>query len=407
MSIFTIESNNPKFSFIMGKNPYTQNENNQPFVKKTDNVVAYFVYENDNKATIYSKVNNLDGYTDIDKFVSARAYLRAINLHLSHIFKGDEWDTESCTIQAVLYNHNNVPLSKYFPEIDIKEDIENHISKLTITSSDVKSAIGIFSVITILSIVNDVDIDLNESQYLKYLEIALDNNINYTGIRRIINTIREDKVYKKVNQLCALYNYNIGRGNALESRIKFFVKNTKNSIATSLVDLGCGSGTYFKYACRKYDVIDAVELDENEYQKAINKAKKFDADANITVHNTDALEYINSLPNLTNTDVLLTEVIEHIDYNKSVDILDAILSKSPENVFITVPNKAFNKYYMLNDNETRHDDHLWEPVYSDIVKLVDDLSKFKNYVFKIHTVGDSILNEDYVSSALGITINKV
>lgn len=405
MSIFTIESNNPKFSFIMGKNPYTQSESNQPFVKKTDNVTAYFAYENDNKATIYSKVNNLDGYTDIDKFVSARAYLRAINLHLSHIFKGDELDTEQCNIQAALYNHNNIPLSKYFPDSNIKEDIENHISKLIITSNDIKSTIGIFSVLTILSIVNDQDIDLNESQYLKYIEIALDNNINYTGLRRIVNTIREDKVYNKVNQLCKKYNYNIERGNALESRIKFFMKNAKQSNSENLIDLGCGQGTYFKYAGRKYTNINAVELDESEFKKALDKATKYDVD--VKVHNVDALDYIQSLPDLSNTDVLLTEVIEHIDYNKSVEILKSILEKNPENVFVTVPNKSFNKYYMLADNETRHDDHLWEPVYDDIKQLVDDLSEFSDYKFTIHTVGDSILSENYVSSALGVVISRV
>ena len=55
-------------------------------------------------------------------------------------------------------------------------------------------------------------------------------------------------------------------------------------------------------------------------------------------------------------------------------------------IIITIPNKDFNQFYSLSEEQTRHEDHKWEFGYSEIHKYFDI---FKPTYFEL---GDSVNN---------------
>lgn len=58
------------------------------------------------------------------------------------------------------------------------------------------------------------------------------------------------------------------------------------------------------------------------------------------------------------TDLLITEMLEHIPKEDAINILAEIKSYNFRKLIITLPNKDFNQFYKLG-KEFRHDDHCW------------------------------------------------
>jgi len=113
-------------------------------------------------------------------------------------------------------------------------------------------------------------------------------------------------------------------------------------------------------------------------------------------------KYITSIKNSQEkVNVLMTEVIEHMDIEESIKLLNKIKKLNFKNLIITVPNKEFNKYYLLEENEFRHYDHNWEPTKKEFKDLMEKVYPKSLYNKEFIEIGDKVND---ISTTLGCVI---
>jgi len=87
------------------------------------------------------------------------------------------------------------------------------------------------------------------------------------------------------------------------------------------------------------------------------------------------------------TDLLITEMLEHVPKEKAIQFLEGIKEKAFRKLVITLPNKDFNQFYKLGE-EFRHDDHCWEPTYQESVDMMSFI--FNDKLKEVKKIGDRI-----------------
>ena len=166
-----------------------------------------------------------------------------------------------------------------------------------------------------------------------------------------------------------------------------------------LIDIGCGELFYTKKLKSRYEFIDAWDADEEIQSKNVHLAE---------IRGWTNVEFFgkfvenSAIPDSKYTDVLLKEVLEHIEFKESNKLLNRVLSGNFQKVVITVPNKDFNRFYGLSDDDFRHYDHKFEPTESEFKEWMWETSKIKGIPVEFFDVGDGVLVDGkMIRSSLG------
>ena len=77
-------------------------------------------------------------------------------------------------------------------------------------------------------------------------------------------------------------------------------------------------------------------------------------------------------------------------FENAISILKCFAKTSFNKLLITLPNKNFNKNYLL-DYEFRHDDHHWEPTAEESFKFIKEI--FNDFNIQQIKAGDIVDNE--------------
>lgn len=90
--------------------------------------------------------------------------------------------------------------------------------------------------------------------------------------------------------------------------------------------------------------------------------------------------------------MLITEVLEHMPKEDAVKLLDSVLAGEFNKVVVTMPNKDFNRFYGLSDDEMRHPDHRYEPTESEFYVWMMDAAIKNRCQVEFFNVGDRVCN---------------
>ena len=126
-----------------------------------------------------------------------------------------------------------------------------------------------------------------------------------------------------------------------------------------IVDIGCGEGNYGIPFAKKLGSLSysGIDCDPSQIKKIVRRAKE----KRVTNLNTylSLDEYLTKANN-SKIDVILSEVIEHISVEEAEVLIKQVLDRIDFNSFIiTTPDRDFNKHYSLGNN-LRISDHKWE-----------------------------------------------
>lgn len=175
---------------------------------------------------------------------------------------------------------------------------------------------------------------------------------------------------------------------------------------THLVDVGCNVGNYL-FLSKKVKSYHPIDINE-EYRAKINKKvedKNLDNVDPAYASIEDWFEVIGD----RKCCYLLTEVLEHMSLEEAKQMLASIFTKGNcERVIITVPNYEFNTFYAGEGTDKpnfRHEDHQWEatPI------LIQDLLSFTELAKHcLVSLGDEIQTSDGKSyqPTYGLIIEK-
>lgn len=401
MAIIDIKTENKDISWVIRKNPETQKETNKPFQRDLrkgeilswyaqDNLFRTLFREKSAESSFYKEINN--NYLNQSAYNCPYAYCSMINENFSSVLKDKtEKDivcyNEIILQQVLITNHNIVKLfQKHFENINIEETkIKHKVSSIKVYGN--VSLNYLMKVVHVLCLILSIEdknlyIEVNESLAKKYAQYLLDIEAPYFIVylfnSRLIN---EFHVFKSIKEIFKEKQWELFYGNTQKQRydqIKKFMSGGK-----LLNDIGCGELYYSRYFKDIYSQIFAWDA-EKSIQERNDKYLMKKGISNITLKDEFKVSEMNSD---NETDLLITEMLEHVPKVQAIDFLNGIKEKSFRKLVITLPNRDFNQYYKLGE-EFRHADHCWEPSYEESVDMMKEI--FTDSLKEVKKIGDRI-----------------
>lgn len=312
-------------------------------------------------------------YLDVTRYNSARFVLNAMKALLDDAWKDrHDLDIDGCTHTisiGMLYARKNYSdlFTKYFPEYEVTwmPLIANNYHVEISTKKSLYHLLNFVNLMVVFIALRNSEgsIFIEPEMIEKYMSCLniLDAPyfIRYVfKVNFLIDFMLFEK-YKPILEKTSLTekiemrygSSQMARKNAVQKFIKF---------DKQIVDVGCGDGFYVSL-CQKlknkiYVAIDTDPAMLEVVRKSVERKgfKNVEFESSWETYAIDAVQCVPS-------DVLLIEVIEHMEAEKAKTLIETILSdEDTESLTITTPNADFNRFFLFEEGEFRHDDHKFE-----------------------------------------------
>lgn len=418
MGIIILESDDD-LGYIIKKNPssdmikrQTRNCEMSGFYK-LGSKSSYMVYGRDFRDCSFKTSSISDNnYLNPNIYSSATFVIAAISdffdAPLKQIQSTDKKCVNKLTINAFPFDKNIKMLQTFAQYLNVTTDIVKHngSNKIIIEVNDTIHYLlnAVIIMMTLLASHNNEDLQIKDSFSEKIISSIVRCDapyfVRYYMSSRILNRDDFHKFKKVLEKSQKYHNMILNFGYTAGHRRSFIEKNL--SFKNSIVDIGCGEGFYLipfskKIHDKTYIGMD-IELD------VLEKLKQKITDQEIkNVHIFDDIDNVISQCNQTNEkyDIIVTEVIEHMDLNLVPTFLQKIIDNINFNkIIITTPNHDFNQFYKM-DTEYRHHDHKWEIGKNEFIELIHKLKLNEQYKTKFLHIGD-VVND--ISCTIGFEI---
>lgn len=424
MAFLTLESNNPQFSFIINKNP---NNPEKAIAKEIRQgcAVGWFPNNNPQKFCVrfidppqsmsYNKAAY--EYLDVTALSSSSAYSNIIKEVFNSVLKVDNpLDTNDFQCVVTLgfikcYRRFLEQFSKFFGERITYEEQAKFIYRVQFSTSSIRESIHITNLFCVFMMLNDEDqyVDVSEDMVGKYIKSVQAVKCPYYIANLFkVQLLRSEKLFKTYASTLAsacTEDVKFQFGSIFEARKKWIENHLV--LKNNIVDIGAGDTFNYGYLSKRikglyYPVDKDLSVRETIKRKVSNK--KFD---NVV----DPVENWDSVKDLLegNTEVLLTEVLEHNTIKEAKELLLSVINhEHVRSLLVTLPLLNFNQYYLIEDGALRHEDHQWELTNEIEQDLNSLLSNTNGITYKWSLVGDIITTPSgkEVSSTKCLIINK-
>jgi len=230
---------------------------------------------------------------------------------------------------------------------------------------------------------------LNAPYYVKYLIKArcIHSFEDFKKVKDALNFSTENKL-----DFCPDTNTN-ARFNWIKNKIYRDI---------DILDFGCGEGRFFPLSKNiASSTYYAVDKDERARDAAKKSVVRREYDNIIILQNLSEFLQMETGRDFL---VIMSEVFEHNELEKIEKILQKIMENQNCNeILLTTPNKDFNKFYFLGENELRHDDHIFEMTQNEVKNYFESLTKNTNFQCKFYELGDKV---DNVCAIIGVTLTR-
>jgi 2-polyprenyl-3-methyl-5-hydroxy-6-metoxy-1,4-benzoquinol methylase len=430
MTILTVGSTNPNLSFIIVKNPETIRTSKTPFQRevrkgrmfgwysKLDNSEFRLLFRDSDLENSFSENGEFE-YLDSTRYSSPYSPIQMMNESLRNAIKGDPLDVavgESGPFVSYAEVVTEIPdrlirwMSKVGDCSATFNTVHGNHRKVRVEGPTVISVLNTLQMICIITTISEdsLYIPLGKEVIFKYLKALNASNASY-ALRHLFvsRAITNAKLLEDARKegILDTEGMKFQFGNNQLQRLHA-VKRALVSVKPSdtLFDIGCGELSHSFKLAEGYDNIVAYEADAEICRVNDLKLKKRQVE-NITLVNQRVdVKYLQENQGLLEgVDILLSEVMEHMDKDESVKILSAILDSNPNHVVLTVPNHAFNVNYGL-EGEFRHDDHKWEPTLDQLTEFLNDVKIPQSYEATVSFLGDVV---DEQPCSFIVSIQKV
>ncbi|MFB9274182.1 methyltransferase domain-containing protein [Cohnella cellulosilytica] len=416
MAIVQVRSANPKFTFLIKKNPGTGMQ-----LRPVRQGMAYGWYSDDATFNVYFKDADNDisykqredesfEYLNVSRYNTPLFPLNAINEFFSAPFKVQDDRDESGYEHSFFINMVHVERVRYidFFEKHMKEytfALEHQAHKsysLTVTTQ--KSLYHLLHVVSVLclflSMFGDEHIDISDAILDKYIRslnvIDAPFYIRSLFARNFLSTRERYKKYKADIEQTSRYEIALEYGGTAMQR-RHFISGVL-PFNKPIVDVGCGEGFYaIPFAGKIESTYYAVDVNEELLGVVARKAAARQIDNIATFRSLDHfLEFYNE----EKVDVILTEVIEHMDTDAAAALIRQICSQVDfDRLIVTTPNADFNRYYELDG--FRHEDHKWEMGQEAFQQWFADMVRGISVTYEFVTIGDCV---DGIHTTQGVIV---
>lgn len=419
MASLYVESNEENFSYIINKNPasgmsakrikkgymfgYFSNENryNIVFFDGADEIsfsdrikqeFEYLDYTRYNsplfvfstlKAFFHSSINSPNEFDHPGKYLLKITSIKIKKFALFEKFKEYFNDSFSIQTERIPHEHDNEEYNKYYNNYTLTLSVENKTFYELINFTYVLSFFFI--------IMNRIEFDINLDIIRKVIKSANIIESPYY-IKYLIKffAIKRTEDFSKVKDELNKDNHHVLNIKPYSNFDARYADITNQLIGNkNIVDVGCGEGNYLKVAEKINNTYYAIDIDE-EKRNIIKK--KVDC---YKLENVSILDSVESFFKQDADDyiVLMSEVIEHNELNNVTSMIKMFFNdENCKKIIITTPNKDFNQFYLLKDNETRYSDHKFEFTEQEAISYFTDIAKNTPFKLTIRHLGDEVDN---------------
>lgn len=387
MALLYLKSNNPKFSYVISKNPETgllANSSrlgtmfgyfppNDPqvyvsYFKDAPNEVSYKAYKEES----FEHMNS-------SRFNSALFPIDVISDFYSSLIKGNTVDISEydkpgfkneLSVNLVrLDSEKYVTLfTKYIPDfkIEIEEKSKNNYKVTISTHETLQNLINytaLFFVFNILKNTKDF-IEINPDQFSKYLtclgRLEFPYFMKYVFKVNLIRSPRLFKANKDILEKSVTEKIEMVFGSTAEQRLNVVLAKVPST--RPVVEIGCSDGyqtiPLAKRLFKNGTPIYAIDTDLLCRDKVEHRANRKDLSNVKVLESFEAFKALNPEGPFT---VMMVEVIEHLEIDDATTLFKDVLEFCKTNakrLLMTTPNYDFNQFYKLESY--RHDDHRFE-----------------------------------------------
>lgn len=426
MAFLSIESSNPNLSYIISKNPNNVDKCIAKDIRQGCGI-GWFTPNNPQKYCVrfidppqeMSYSDKEYEYLDVSALSSPAAYTNVIREFFNTVLKeSNELDTEEY-ITTLLIGFIECPkrmiehFIKFFSDITCKELCKDRY-QIKITSNNVRKSIHLADLLCLFMLLSNKDLDtyINEGMIIKYMKSIEIIKCPYfiTHLFKV-QLLKSDKLFSEyvhtLEKAC-IEEVKFHKGSVLDAR-KIWVE-CNLVIKNHIVDIGAGHSFNYGYLSRclkgNYFPIDN-DLTSHEYIERKILKKQFD---NVVTPVEDWSNVVDILDG--DTEVLLTEVLEHNTLNGAKELLQSVIEHPYViRILITLPVMEFNQYYLIEEGKFRHDDHKWELTPEIQSKLEEFLNSFTD-LLRWKDIGNGIEELvkveklSYVWSDIGDVVDK-
>lgn len=375
MAIVQLKSTNPKFTFLIKKNPQSGMQ-----LRPVRKGIAYGWYSDDMTYNVFFKdadnelsykQNDSDSfeYLNVSRYNTPLFPLNAVNEFFSTPVKAqDERDIEGyehtffINMVQVERLHYIEFFNKHLKDYTFSLQHQAHKSySLTITTH--KSLYHLLHVTQVLSlflsIFGDEYIDISDRILDKYIRslnvIDAPFYIRSLFARSFLTTRELFKRYKASIEQTEQASIGLEYGGTAMQR-RTFISGVL-PFNKPVLDIGCGEGFYaIPFAGKIESTYYAVDINAELLEVVNRKAKAKQID---NIATFGSLDHFLESYNGEQVDVILTEVVEHMSEDEAAALIRQIIgSVDFGQLIVTTPNADFNRYYELEG--FRHEDHKWE-----------------------------------------------
>jgi hypothetical protein len=390
MSFLQIKSDNPKMSFIIKKNP----SSGMSIVPLKEGKLFGWFHEN--SYNVFYKETKFNDESPELQFSSPSFVLNAINnFFLDTIKKRNEFDIEANN--SIFINMTSFAQAKFINHFinffkDYQFEIEDKVYCKRIKISTKKPLFDLLSLTAVMYSFFELkngDTYVDSAIAIKYAKFL--NNINAPYFTRYLyksNIIKSENDFKSCKQVLDNNMYNFSFGDNYMSRVNFAKSHTKNM---PVVDFGNGEAR-FAFFLKEAPHYIGYDKDILVFESALNNLAKIAKPHYKTFNNKD--EFEKEVNTHQKVDVLLIEVIEHMDLEEAKKVIkEQVERKNLNKLIISTPNRDFNQHY--NITGFRHYDHKYE------LDLAEFKELLKDYKASFFNIGDEI---NGISTSIGAVI---
>lgn len=382
MGILKVGSTNPKFSYVISKNPATIKESKKPFTRQVRKGVAYgWFSQNDQEFTLWFRDNAAEvsfaengnsnfEYLDRSRYGSSYLPIALITACLNSASKNIEPDdvpgfeayaTTALTVRNDRFFHRVVEAFQNEATIQVRP-VGLYSYELTVRAPLVHTVLNTLQVICLLQSLSNpgIEIRLDETALEKFLKL-----INVANAPYYLRYVFATKAFSSRKSFAKLRDKLQGPGMIMffgdTRRQRFDNINQQLSGGDTLIDIGCGELFYALKLSGRYKEVFAIDADPEMAEANEGRITNRQITNVVSLNAQVDAQWVSENETLfEGADVLLTEVVEHMELEQATSLVQAILQTNFRELIITTPNKSFNKHYGMLDEQMRHYDHKWE-----------------------------------------------
>ena len=407
MSLLKFQSTNPNFTWLVEKRP---SSGPQPRKNRRGHMLGWFPYNHPQEYAVWFKDSQYESSynyyiqdqppSDATRFNSVLFVLDAFSTYFRNLWlHGNEQDTPDRYEHWICVNQILLRQDKYIKifEAALSKDFKIEATELCpknyrVVFSTKKSArdllafTGLFCLFNVLKNNNET-YEFNDDSVVKFANIAAQFNAPYF-IRYVFkcNLLREQKRFERFKGLLEKEGIELEYGTTSQQRQLKLKEHFVQDL--NVVDFGCGEGQNVSFFAKRMQAgrfYYAIDREEDARNQVARSSKR---------KNLKQVVVLESLPEMSNPyQVFLTEVIEHNEPEASLKIVQMFL-EDPNcwQILATTPNKDFNVHYHMDDDETRHVDHVFEFTETEFKAWLDELKLVmpRNWQVFASDVGDKV-----------------